>query len=281
MASRILKFVISVFFLLGLMVRRAWLRIFTSRVPEPLCMVLYYHSVASEERRAFAGQMDLVRRFTTPIDLDALPAMLAGRTYAAITFDDGFQDSIENCVPELVQRGMHARYFITAGALGKPAGWWPKGTPERERNIATAEVVRKLPREFISIGAHTMTHPYLSRLSEAEAQYELSECRRQLETITNCKVTTFSFPYGDFNGRVVRCCHDAGYERVFTTQHESAPSSKRHYLVGRVKVEPTDWTPEFLVKLWGGYIWLPWAIAVKRRVKQRAFGRAQVQVGSE
>jgi len=42
------------------------------------------------------------------------------------------------------------------------------------------------------------------------------------------------------------------------------------FLIGRVRVDPTDWMVEFHLKLVGAYDWVPWAAEIKRRML-RAF----------
>jgi len=79
-------------------------------------------------------------------------------------------------------------------------------------------------------------------------------------------VTTFSFPYGAFNAQLVEWCRDAGYERVFTTLPVIASSEPEEFAVGRVSVEPTDWSLEFRLKVLGAYRWLPLAYKMKRAI---------------
>jgi peptidoglycan/xylan/chitin deacetylase (PgdA/CDA1 family) len=263
--SRATKLFISLVFFAGVMLRRASTRMFGG-TPAATCVILYYHSIEPQYRQAFAKQMETVLRLTTPIDAEHVPKLSPGRYYSAITFDDGFQDAVENAVPELVCRGIHAIFFITADALGKPADWWPVTAPERTRNIATAEELRLVLGEWISVGAHTMTHARLSSLEESDARREILESRRRLESLLKSEILSLSFPYGDFDENTVRLCREAGYEHAFTTQHKKAFEEPESFLVGRVKAEPTDWRLEFRLKLLGGYQWLPHAIALKRRL---------------
>ena len=277
--SRVLNLFISVAFFAGVMLRRAFARML-GRTASATCIILYYHSIAAEYRKAFAQQMDTVLRLTTPIDGEHVPRLLPGKYYSVITFDDGFQDAIENAVPELVSRGIHATFFVTADALGKPADWWPVTDPERTRNIATAEQLRLMPSKWISVGAHTMTHPRLSSLGESDARHEILEPRHRLESLLGCKIRSLSFPYGDFDENVVCWCREAGYELAFTTQHKKAFEDPEPFLVGRVKAEPTDWRLEFRLKLLGGYVWLPYAIALKRRLLTNSVVRRVRLLGS-
>jgi len=277
--SRVLKLGISVVFFAGVVLRRMCTRMIGG-TPAATSVILYYHSIAAEHRAAFARQMDTVLRLTMPIDEENVPSIVPGRYYSVITFDDGFEDAVENAVPELVQRKIHATFFVTVDALGKPAAWWPPSDPERTRPLATPEQLRSLPRERIRIAAHTMTHPRLSSLAEGEARYEIAEPRQRLRSLMGCEIKSLSFPYGDFNEDVVRWAREAGYERAYTTQHQQAVFGPHQFLVGRVKAEPTDWPLEFRLKLLGGYFWLPQAIALKRRLLRNSIGSKRRAVES-
>jgi peptidoglycan/xylan/chitin deacetylase (PgdA/CDA1 family) len=232
--------------------------------PRPTCVVVYYHAVRDEERQAFAGQMDLIRRLTEPISVDRVVPMLPDRRYSAVTFDDGFENTIRNAVPELTKRGIPATIFAMPDLLGECASWWPESAPERCERLASAERLQQLPAELISVGSHTLTHPRLPSLAEGNARRELSESRIKLEQLLARPVKTFSFPYGDFNAQLVEWCRDTGYERVFTTLPVIAFSDPEEFAVGRVSVEPTDWPLEFRLKLLGAYRWLPLAYKLKR-----------------
>ncbi len=59
------------------------------------------------------------------------------------------------------------------------------------------EEIAALSRDsLVTIGAHTVNHYALNRLSEGEAQFEIEESRRILEAHTGRRVEHFSYPYG-------------------------------------------------------------------------------------
>ena len=263
---RTIKFLISLGIFIGDYFSRLVLRLL-GRKPAATCVVLYYHSIPDDQKRAFAHQMDVVSNSTIPVPVQPVPQLLPGKRYSAITFDDGFENIISNAVPELEKRGIPAAVFLTVKYLGQFAVWWPPGTPERQQNIAPVEKWRQLPADLISIGSHTLTHPYLSSLSEPGARMELFESRAMLQDLFKRKIGILSFPYGDFNADLVDWCRDAGYEHVFTSMPENAFENGNVFISGRVSVEPTDWTLEFRLKLLGAYRWLPHAIFWKHRVR--------------
>ena len=245
-AARVVRLAISALYYAGESVWTLCLRLAGKPVPGR-CVVLYYHSV--EDRARFARQMEMAARLTHPISIENPPALSAGRRYSAITFDDGFQNVVENALPELVKRGIPAAVFVTTGLLGRLATWWPTSKPEHKQPLATEDELRLLAANGIGIGAHTVTHPWLTRVEETEARREIAEPATTLRNLLGSEVGTFSFPYGDFNPKAVAWCREAGYSRVFTSEHRYAFQHPGDFVNGRVKVEPSDWELEFRLKL--------------------------------
>jgi peptidoglycan/xylan/chitin deacetylase (PgdA/CDA1 family) len=266
---RILKLVISVLFWFCICVWQFVRRLSGSEVSGS-CVILYYHSIPAEYRLRFASQMDKLARLTRPVKVDAVPPLLPGLRYSAVTFDDAFENIFDNALPELFKRNIPATVFVPADLLEQRATWWPIGARERHERISTAQRLRELPADLTTIGSHTLTHPKLPMLGIAEAERELRLSKAQLEGMLKRKVGTFSFPYGAFDENLVTMCRTAGYERVFTTLPQMAFSDPAEFVTGRVGVEPTDWGLEFYLKLMGAYRWLPYAFSLKRSMLGRA-----------
>lgn len=57
--------------------------------------------------------------------------------------------------------------------------------------------LRRLSQEF-EIGAHTMTHPRLGKISASRADYEIGESKKCLERLLDRPVTSFCYPGGDY-----------------------------------------------------------------------------------
>ena len=262
--NRIAKLAISMGFFAAASLWRGICKLAGKR-PAATWTILYYHAVPDGQRQAFAAQMDTVARLTTPVGIGQSPSSLPGKRYSSITFDDGFENAIQNAIPELTERNIPATIFVTADGMGEVAGWWPESALERHQKIATTDQFRGLPASLVNIGSHTLTHPRLPLLNESQARRELSESRAKLEQVLQRKVTTFSFPYGEFSGALLDWCRDAGYERVYTTLPANALADPQSFAVGRVIAEPTDWPLEFRLKLLGAYVWLPYAISFKRK----------------
>lgn len=259
--SRILKFAISaVIFGWDTLLSAACA--LTGYLRPGTCIVLYYHSVRPEERAGFAQQLDVIQRLAKPIDATCEVALQRGMRHIAVTFDDGFENFLTVALPELQKRNIPSTMFVISGALGRAFG--PVSAPEK---VMTLQQLAGLPHELVSLGSHTQTHPYLPEVDEATARLELQQSKVTLEQQVGRSIPTFSFPFGGFSERLVQICREVGYRRVFTTLPELTGSlESEEFVVGRVRVDPSDWPIEFRVKASGAYRWLPAAIRWKRNL---------------
>jgi peptidoglycan/xylan/chitin deacetylase (PgdA/CDA1 family) len=107
-------------------------------VEAPAAAILLYHRVAHAAPdthglcvtpAAFRAQMEHLRRELTPLSLADLVAALAAGALppraVAVTFDDGYVDNLTAASPILVEQGVPATFFVTAGELdGAHEFWW-------------------------------------------------------------------------------------------------------------------------------------------------------------
>jgi peptidoglycan/xylan/chitin deacetylase (PgdA/CDA1 family) len=227
------------------------------------CMVLYYHSVPREQRGQFARQLDTILRHCKVIDATKTHDLPSGSECAAITFDDAFENYVEEALPELKKRKMSSTMFVISDALGK--GFGPAGLAEK---VMSVDQLRTLPEDLVSVGSHTVSHPYMPDLASETARSELVKSKLALEGILGREIATFSFPFGGFSSELVEICREAGYRRVFTTLPEFFTCGPAEFAVGRIRVDPTDWPIEFRLKLAGAYNWLPVAFALKHKLRR-------------
>lgn len=100
--------------------------------------------------------------------------------------------------------------------LAKTAGVTSEGRPTH-RVLGTEEVQQLSNGGLAEIGAHTVTHPQLSALSAKEQSWEIRECRRSLENLTNRPVVSFSYPFGsqgDFDNVATDLIREAGFRQA-------------------------------------------------------------------
>ena len=199
--------------------------------------ILYYHRVApgvdprtgvtpERFRRQMAILASLGYRGVTLREALALAAgqrEIPGPLPIVLTFDDGYLDNYDHAAPILGEVGFRATIYFVAERMGGRVDWtgdplWG-GHPLMDPGKA-----RELVEMGFEAGSHTLTHPDLARLPEAEARREIAESRPRLSDLLSAPVTTFCYPYGSFLPIHAGMVREAGY---------SAARTVRRYRLGR------------------------------------------------
>ena len=83
------------------------------------------------------------------------------------------------------------------------------------RMLSARETVRLAEGGLVEVGAHTMTHPVLSKLSPAGQQDEIRQSKLCLEEILGRPVSSFAYPHGldsDFTLETMALVREAGFD---------------------------------------------------------------------
>ena len=189
-------------------------------------LALTYHGVSNvplrrDPHHLFVRPDDLVRQIAalrswgyelvTFGDLANHVAGGSGDGKAALTFDDGFADNLHTLAPLLGRVAAPATVFVVSDWLGKPHPTAPWTT------ILTADDVRALHSQGIEIGAHTATHPDLSKLLYADALRELASSKQALEQLLQAPVDVAAYPYGTASADTRAAACDAGFRAACRT----------------------------------------------------------------
>ena len=106
------------------------------------------------------------------------------------------------------------------------------------RLMMSREQVADLARRGFDVGGHTVHHPILKTLSDADARREIEDCSRWIEAVTGRKPTTFAYPNGrpgrDFAPAHAAMVAAAGYEMAVSTQWRLARRGCDRYSVPRL-----------------------------------------------
>jgi peptidoglycan/xylan/chitin deacetylase (PgdA/CDA1 family) len=90
-------------------------------------------------------------------------------------------------------------------------------TREVNRAMTIGELQRLGQSRWVTIGAHTVSHPQLSSLPAAEQRKEIEDSKKQLESWLGCEVTVFSYPFGgrrDYTQQTIHICREAGFAKA-------------------------------------------------------------------
>jgi len=95
-------------------------------------------------------------------------------------------------------------------------------TPDDDRKdkMLTWDQVRWMKARGIDFGGHTVTHPFLSKMTREQALWEVSECKRRIEDELQLPAAYFAYPNGreeDFGECSKEVLRTAGYEAAVTT----------------------------------------------------------------
>src|SRR5262249_42695010 len=94
----------------------------------------------------------------------------------------------------------------------------PTEPPAEYRAMTWAEL-KALAAQGFDIGAHTRTHPILSRIPRARLADEILGCKQELEARLGTSVRHFAYPNGkadDYTRDVLDAVREAGYEAAVT-----------------------------------------------------------------
>ncbi len=254
----------------------------------PSIRILMYHRVASVPAYdqlvvspgRFEEQMEhLAARFRVIGLPDAVEEIAAGgpaRGGVAITFDDGYRDNAEHALPILRKYGLAATIFV-AGRFCDQSLRHPRYLSEAGRLHLDWDEVRELAGEpGITIGSHTMSHPFLSRLPEADARAEIADSRRAIASRTGRDVDFFCYPSGDFTARESAMVKAAGYRAAVSVAPGANRAGAALLSLRRTEITDRDAAAEFSLKLRGAFDPLH---AVLHGRRERVFARARAAGG--
>lgn len=148
------------------------------------------------------------------------------RKHVVITFDDGYLDNLEYVAPLLERHGFTATVFVTTGYIGtdRRFPWQERVTGNDVRCLSWQETAQLLALGW-EIGSHTVTHPFLTTLSERDAWREIEDSKKQLEQQLGVPVRSFCYPAGNWDKRVRTLVERAGYRTAVVTPSEAGTLS--------------------------------------------------------
>jgi peptidoglycan/xylan/chitin deacetylase (PgdA/CDA1 family) len=117
----------------------------------------------------------------------------------------------------LATNKFRAIQFLPVNFLGLRNDW-DVSTGEAPEPIMDVSQVKEWISAGHDIGSHTLSHPFLTRLSQDAAREEISASRRKLEDLFGRRVEHFCYPYGDCNPVVRELVQEAGYNTACTTE---------------------------------------------------------------
>lgn len=189
----------------------------------------------------------------TTISLTALYDHLSSKTPlppkpVVLTFDDGYENNFTYALPLLVKYKMTATVCIISNWIGKSNDWEHyNGKPLSP--TMSREQLQDWLRQGMSICAHTVSHPPLSKLDDEKIHYELAHCKNTLESQLQTPVDFLCYPYGEFDDRVKTAAKQAGYKAALAIFKDTSFWKKDIYSLKRVVISSRQPLWEFALKV--------------------------------
>ena len=222
----------------------------------PRARILVYHSISHDPLNPFSvspedfeEQVRFLSQAYHVIPLEELVACTRGEAgeippdSVVITLDDGFRDNYVHAYPILSKYKVPATIFVIVDRLE------PSDAREVERggrgssNYLSWDQVVEMSENGISIGSHTLTHPWLTKVTSGEARREIAESKTRLEQRLGKPVRLFAYPGGrvcDFNQDIAAIVAESGYSGACVGLNGTNGRSTNPYLLRRTKIEVDD-----------------------------------------
>jgi peptidoglycan/xylan/chitin deacetylase (PgdA/CDA1 family) len=128
-----------------------------------------------------------------------------------LTFDDGYDNFLQNALPVLERCGFSATVFVVAGMMGEENDWEFRHDPRPQMKLLGVDGVREVAARGMEVGSHSMSHSKLSGLQPELLEEEVSGSRQVLSEVLGEAVDGFSYPYGFIDRASVQAVSRAHY----------------------------------------------------------------------
>ncbi len=183
-----------------------------------------------------------------------------GQGGVAFTFDDGCETDLLAAAPLLKEHGFGATFYVVVGFLG-------------QRGYLSQAQAHELADQGFEVGCHSMTHPYLTDVSQSELRVQVADAKQQLEQILGRPVEHFCCPGGRVNGDVRRMAREAGYSSLVTTRPGINTAASDRFDLCRVTILSDTPMDDFQRLCRGQGLW-------KQRAKTAVLATAKAVLGN-
>ncbi len=196
--------------------------------------VLMYHDIPEDQLGLFENQIKyLIRKKYHFVTVEECKKIMTkqvktSRLNLLVTFDDGFASN-DAASKILDKYGIKGVFFIPPDFVDcvdrkaqvdfiRDRLLLPESSITEAMKPLTWEQLSEMKRNGHCIGAHTLSHARVSRLSLSEAEKEILNSKKKLEEKLHQDVTVFAFPFGDLISVDKKAMKIAGdnFELVFS-----------------------------------------------------------------
>jgi peptidoglycan/xylan/chitin deacetylase (PgdA/CDA1 family) len=122
-----------------------------------------------------------------------------------LTFDDAWADNHAHALGPLSGHGLPAIIYAPSRLLDRPG-------------YMTRSQLLEMDAGGVTIGAHSRDHPDLRACTPDELEWEVRGSKEDLEDLLGKPVTSFAYPTGLLDDKVVEAVRAAGFTSAITTR---------------------------------------------------------------
>lgn len=217
----------------------------------------YRHRALYVSPKAFKSQMTLLEILGYKgLSMSQAIPYLCGKQkgkVAVITLDDGYLDNLEYALPILEQHNFSATCYTVSATPSNTKHWRKDHSSAKSETLMTPNQLRLWYSSGMEIGAHTRTHPHLTRCNDNSLREEIHTCKHELEDLLGTAVTQFCYPYGDHDDRVVKAVRLAGFTAATTTIRGRACYRNDILRLPRIPIRFKDRLPKTCIRIVTAY----------------------------
>lgn len=154
--------------------------------------------------------------FEEPVKLDYKPII--------ITFDDGYRDAYTDAYRILRKYNLTATFYIITDVVGYPY-------------YMTWDMIKEMSNSKMKFGSHSLSHPDLRNVSDADLDSQLRYSKDKLEKELNIKIDNFCYPSGKYDEKTISKLKELGYRNAVTTKTGIANETSNIYEIPRLRIQ--------------------------------------------
>jgi len=178
--------------------------------------ILVYHGVSDEKSSyLYVSPQDMQDQLTYLKEAGFEPIFFSDLTHledyqkpVILTFDDGYVDNYENLFPMLREFGFKATLCVSSRTLDTP------------RHLTAQHLREMVASGLVEIQSHTMTHPFLTKLTKEQQAEQLERSRLEIACITGKVPYLICYPYGYYNEDTIEVAKQL-YDFGITTEYRA------------------------------------------------------------
>ena len=217
--------------------------------------VIYYHDVVKGEGSTymrinferFKQQMLLLKKmgYETFVfqELGDKKILQWNRKHILITFDDGWLSNYDEIFDFMKAEGIKYNIFLETAKIGKD----PK--------YLSWDTVREMYKSgLVGFGAHTFSHPDMSKLESLDLNQEIDAANEIINTELGFIPEDFCFPYGAYSQETIAAILEKKvYKRIYTSDMRYSYQQRDAIIFGRNAISDSDSEKIFKNKASGKY----------------------------